>query len=113
MHLYAQIYEFSASIGALEGYVYHKKSVDEMDMTALQVWTGNLMDAYDNLPSGVLEKIRESLDLTLNRAISSLTPILEKDHEVMVRVNSMIGRKTNASPDDFQKKKWFQKNDNE
>jgi hypothetical protein len=113
MHLYTQIYEFAASVGALEGYVYHKNSVDEMDMKALHVWTGNLVDAYANLTSDILEKVQPSLDLTLNRAMSSLTALLEKDHELLERINSMIGSKRDCSPDDFQKKKWFQKNESE
>ena len=113
MHLYTQIYEFAASVGALEGYVYHKKSVNDMDMKALHVWTGHLIDAYGNLPPDALEKVQKSLDLTLNRAISSLTAILEKDHEVLEKLNSMINRKDDCSPDDFQKIKWFQKNKNE
>ncbi|WP_041279375.1 hypothetical protein [Desulfobacula toluolica] len=108
MHLYNQIYEFAASVGALEGYVYHKKSVAEMDMKALHVWTGNLVDAYDHLPADVLDKVQPSLDLTLNRAISSFNAILEKDHQVLERLNSMISREKECSPDDFQKKKWFQ-----
>ena len=29
MHLYAQIYEFAASAGALEGYVYRHQEVDQ------------------------------------------------------------------------------------
>ncbi len=109
MHIYTQIYEFSASVGALEGYVYQKKSMDEMDKKALDVWTGNLVDAYGLLPKEVLDEIRPFLDLTLNRAISSFEAFLDKDHELLNRLYSMIGKRKALSPDDFQKKKWFQK----
>lgn len=109
MHIYTQIYEFSASMGALEGYVYQKKSMAEMDTKALDVWTGNLVTAHGLLPKDVLEQIRPSLDLTLNRAISSFETFLEKDHEILKRLYAMIGQREALTPDDFQKKKWFQK----
>ena len=78
-------------------------------MNALDVWTGNLVDAYGHLPPDALEKIRDSLDLTLNRAAGSLNAVLEKDHKVLERINSMISLENKCLPDDFQKKKWFQK----
>lgn len=109
MHVYEQIYEFSSSAGALEGYVYGKRSREAVDMQALDVWTGNLTEAYRLLPSEVLERIRPGLDLTLNRAAASLEGFLETDHPVLRRVHAMIGQRTDAGPDDFQKKKWFQK----
>ncbi|MFA5906207.1 MAG: hypothetical protein WC836_19920 [Desulfobacula sp.] len=109
MHLYTQIYEYSASVGALEGYVYQKKSMAEMDTNALDVWTGNLVDAYGLLPPDVLREVQPGLDLTLNRAISSFEAFLEKDHEILKRLYAMVGQREPLSPDDFQKKKWFQK----
>lgn len=108
MHLYTQIYEFAASAGAFEGYVYHKKSVNEMDMKALDIWAGHLKEAYDLLPPEVLEVFQEGLDLTLNRAIASLVPLLDKNHTVMVALLSMISEEKACSADDFQKKKWFE-----
>jgi len=108
MHLYTQIYEFAASAGAFEGYVYHKKNRDEIDMKALNVWMGHLVDAFTLLPEDALEKFRDPLDLTLNRAMASLKAVLEKDHEVLKQLRSIIRRKTNCSPDDFQKIKWFE-----
>jgi len=113
MHIFTQIYEFSSSIGALEGYVYQKKSMDEMDPKALDAWTGNLVDAYGLLPDDVLENIQPSLDLTLNRAISSFDVILTEDHEILKRLYAMVGQRKTVSPDDFQKKKWFQKENHE
>lgn len=111
MHEYTKIYEFAASVGALEGYVYKKTSLDEMDTKALLVWTQNLVDAYGHFPTDVLGKIQPSLDLTLNRAISSFNMFLEKDHIVLERLHSMIDTQISSSPDDFQKKKWFQNDD--
>ncbi len=113
MHILTQVYEFSASIGALEGYVYHKKSMAEMDKKALDVWTGNLVEAYRLLPEEVKKEIQPSLDLTLNRAISSFEAFLEKDHEILKRLYAMISQREALSPDDFKKKKWFQKDQHE
>lgn len=113
MHIYTQLYEFSASIGALEGYVYQKKSMAEMDQKALDIWTENLFEAYRLLPEGVMKEIRPRLDLTLNRAIGSFEAFLEKDHEILKRLHTMIGQRKALTPDDFQKKKWFQKEQHE
>lgn len=105
----ARLYEFAASIGALEGYVYHKKNVEDLDMKALQVWTDNLVQAYDHLSGDTRGDIQNGLDKTLNRAISSLENILEAEDVILRRLGKMVGKKTGCSPDDFQKKKWFQK----
>lgn len=103
-----KLYEFAASAGALEGYVYHKKDVVQVDMDAMDVWTLNLVEAYRLLPEDIKTDIRNGLDKTLNRAVSSLNVFLEPDHPVLKRVVSMLGNPESCSPDDFQKKKWFQ-----
>jgi len=108
MHIYARIYEFSASVGALEGYGYRKKSMAELNAEALDVWTGNLVEAFRLLPEDAVKEIRPRLDLTLNRAISSFEAFLEKDHVILKRLYAMVGQRKSVSPDDFQKKKWFQ-----
>ena len=108
MHLYTQIYEFASSAGAFEGYVYHKKSADEVDLKALDIWVENLLEAYSLIPEEVLEKFQENLDLTLNRTSTSLETIFEKDNTINKKIISMIGKKTSLDPDDFQKKKWFE-----
>jgi len=105
MHIYAQIYEFAASAGALEGYVYHKK---EVDLVALPNWVDNLVAAYRHMPSEVLHEFQRSIDFTLGRAIRSLMPILEEEHEIIVKLGSMVAGKLPQSADDFQKKKWFE-----
>jgi hypothetical protein len=106
MHLYAEIYEFAASAGALEGYVYHKK---EADLKALPVWIGNLHQAYQLLPESAFKELQPLIDMTLGRAFRSLVPILGENHETAVKLRSMIKGPLPGSPDDFQKGKWFQK----
>jgi hypothetical protein len=105
MHLYAQIYDFAASAGALEGYVYHK---EEVDLMAVQVWIGNLHQAYQLLSAPVLEEVQPYLDMTLGRAFRSLVPLLGEKQELVMKLRSMIKGPLPDSPDDFQKRKWFQ-----
>ena len=45
MHIYQKIYEFAASAGAFEGYVYRRTKA-EIDIKALSNWVDNLLDAY-------------------------------------------------------------------
>jgi hypothetical protein len=104
MHIYAQIHEFAASAGALEGYVYHKK---EVDMTAMPNWVDNLVAAYQRMPPEALGEFQSSIDLTLGRAIRSLTPVLGEGHEIIGKLQSMVSGNIPESADDFQKKKWF------
>ena len=105
MHLYAKIYDFAASAGALEGYVYRK---EDMDGKALEVWIDNLHQAYQALPSQVAEEIQPFLDMTLGRAFRSLVPLLGENDGMVMKLRSMIKGPLPDSPDDFQRRKWFQ-----
>jgi hypothetical protein len=105
MHLFAQIYEFAASAGALEGYTYRRV---DLDMTALNNWIGNLKTAYGLLPQDVLQEVQPSIDKTLGRAWKSLALALGQDHVLSQTVKSMIMGRLPETADDFQKKKWFQ-----
>ena len=106
MHLFAQIYEFAASAGALEGYVYRRKNVD---MKALANWVTNLKTAYGLLPKEALQEVQASIDQTLGRAWKSLALSLGQDHDLSRTVESMIVGRLPETADDFQKQKWFQK----
>ncbi|NIR13469.1 MAG: hypothetical protein GWN86_05770 [Desulfobacterales bacterium] len=106
MHLYTKIYEFAASAGALEGYVYQRK---EMDMEALPKWVDNLVAAYNHLPSEGLDEFQSSLDQTIGRAIRSLSSALGQEHEILRKLKSMVVGRLPDSADDFKKKKWFRK----
>ena len=106
MHLYSKIYEFAASAGALEGYVYQK---DKVDMEALTNWVENLVAAYNHLPSEALDEFQSSLDQTIGRAIRSLSSALGQEHKIFQKLESIVVGSLPASADDFQKKKWFEK----
>ncbi len=106
MHLFARIYEFAASAGAFEGYVYHR---EELDMKALMNWVGNLKAAHALLPQEVLGEIQPSVDQTLGRALKSLIQVLGEGHSIVEKLRLMTKRRLPISPDDFQKEKAFTK----
>jgi hypothetical protein len=105
MDIHRDIYEFAASAGALEGYLYHRNDVD---LDPLLKWIDNLVAAYKLLPSEALDRIQPSVDQTVGRAIRSVIAMGGGDHEVVTRLKSMVAGEMPESPDDFQKKKWFQ-----
>ncbi|MBW2609436.1 MAG: hypothetical protein JRC68_03720 [Deltaproteobacteria bacterium] len=105
MHIYGKIYDFAASAGSLEGYVYHKT---EIDMKALSIWVDHLVTAYERIPSEAIDEFQSLLDGTLGRAIRSLMTILGDEHAIIGKLKSMVKGRLPESPDDFQKKKWFE-----
>lgn len=105
MHLYAQIYEFAASAGAFEGYVYRRR---DLDMKALHVWIENLKNGYSLIPPEVLKETQPSIDCTLGRAYRSVAQAIGEDHELVPKLKTMIKGTVPASPDEFKKSKWFQ-----
>jgi hypothetical protein len=107
MHIYQQIYEFAASAGAFEGYVYRRPRA-EIDFKALSNWVDNLLDAYRHLTSDIRSEFQSSCDGTLGRALKSLVLELGQEHEVIGKIKKMIEGDLPVSADDFQKDKWFQ-----
>jgi len=108
MHIYQKIYEFAASAGAFEGYVYRKSRAD-IDAAALSEWADNLLDAYHHLPEDVVAEFQSSCDQTLGRAIKSLIPVFGEKHGVVSILKKIVKSKLPETPDDFQKQKWFKK----
>ena len=106
MHIYSKIFEFAASAGAFEGYVYQKTKSD-IDMDILSNWVNNLVDAYNYLPEDILGEFQSSIDQTLGRAIKSLLPVLGEKQVLLAQLKKMIKGQLPESPDDFQKEKWF------
>jgi hypothetical protein len=102
MHLFMQLYEFSASAGALEGFVYRRP---DLEAGAIEKWVENLGEAYQLLPAEVLKEIQPSLDGTLGRAVNSVRNVLGEEHALVRKLESMVKGPLPASPDDFQRKK--------
>lgn len=105
MHVYMQIYEFAASAGALEGFVYRRPDVEA---GTIDKWVENLGEAYPLLPAEVLKEIQPSLDGTLGRAVRSVSRTLGEEHPLVQKLKSMVKGPLPAAPDDFRRKKWFQ-----
>lgn len=104
-----QVYEFGASAGSLEGYLYHKPDTAHIDMNALPIWVDNLASAYQHLSPEALKALQEAIDQTLGRAIHSLLRLVGGDHPLVSKLRSMTFGPLPASADDFTKRKWFQK----
>jgi hypothetical protein len=98
MGIYQKVYEFAASAGAFEGYVYPKEKVD---LRSLPRWVDHLMAQYQDLPAEVRQEFQALCDGTLGRAIQSLRPSLGEDHEVIKKLKRLVSGKLPASPDDF------------
>ncbi len=107
--LIRRIYEFGASAGSLEGYLYHKPDTAHIEMNALPVWVDNLAAAYQHLPAEVLKTFQEAIDQTLGRAIHSLVTLVDEDHPLVSKLRAMTVGPLPSSSDDFTKRKWFQK----
>lgn len=108
MNIYRQIYEFAASAGAFEGYVY-RRSKSEMDTGVLSSWADNLFEAYHHLPADVISECQSGCDQTLGRAVKSLIAEFGEEHQLIGRLRLLVKDEWPADPDDFQKEKWFQK----
>jgi hypothetical protein len=106
MHIYRQIYEFAASAGAFEGYVYRKKQSD-IDVARLSNWADNLLNAYHHFSAAAVEKFQPACNQTLGRAIKSLAPVLGEKHAVVGKLQYIVKGELPESADDFQKNKWF------
>ena len=107
MHIYQKIYEFAASAGAFEGYVY-RRSETEIDAKALSNWVDNLFDAYENLGTEVRAECQPSIDQTLGRAIKSLGALFDDRSPLIKKLHKIVKGELPESPDDFHKQKWFQ-----
>jgi hypothetical protein len=102
------IYEFGASAGSLEGYLYHKPDTAHIDMNALPVWVDNLAAAYHHLPAEVLKSFQDAIDQTLGRAVHSLMRLVGENHPLVLKLRAMTVGPLPSSADDFRKRKWFQ-----
>ena len=98
MHLYTKIYEFSADVGAFEGYVYGKDNIDTNELTG---WINRILVGYKNLTPEVTNIFQSSLDRTLGRAACSIVMFLGEDHELFRKLKTIIVDDSVKSADDF------------
>lgn len=100
--VYRDIYEFAASAGALEGYVYQKET---MDPGGLDNWIRNLQQQYQALPTTVRQSFQDSLDRTVGRAVQSLIALFGEDHAHVAALKTLIQGKMPGAANDFEKEK--------
>lgn len=102
MDLYAEIYEFAASVGALEGYVFSRK---ELDPNGLDNWIRNIVKQYHELPEAARNSFQAGLDRTVGRAIHSMVPLLGQTHLHVTALTSLVKGQMPKSAEDFEKEK--------
>jgi CTP-dependent riboflavin kinase len=106
---YQKLYEFAASLGAFEGYVYGKRQVHELNLDALENWSNNIVTAYRHFRDEVRRSFQDQCNQTAGRAIRSIEPVLGNQHPITQRLYAIItpDQPLPDSPDAFNKKKWF------
>ncbi len=102
MQLHREIYEFAASAGALEGYVYPRQ---KLASTNLDNWIKNLVKQYRDLPEDVRLSFQSALDRTLGRAVQAMIPEIGVDHKHVQALKNLIVGEMPSSPHDFEKEK--------
>jgi len=102
MDIYKEIYDFAASAGALEGYLYSRQFLEAGE---LDDWIGNLVKQHRQLPEDVRVSFQGSLDRTLGRAAHSLVALLGENHGHVQALKSLIVGTVPASSRDFDTEK--------
>ena len=87
MGLNRDLYNFSAKVGCLEGYLYERKDVD---ISTLPNWVGNIEKMYRNLPAKVKRDFLEDFRNILEKILQSSEKILKKEDGVLTKLKSMI-----------------------
>ena len=76
MALNRDLFNFSAKVGCLEGYLYERK---EADISTLPNWVGNIEKMYRNLPEKVKRDFLEDYKHILEKILQSSEKILKKE----------------------------------
>jgi hypothetical protein len=87
MALNRDLFNFSAKVGCLEGYLYERK---EGDISTLPNWVGNIEKMYRNLPETVKRDFLEDYKQILEKIIQSCEKILKKDDGVLTKLKRMM-----------------------
>lgn len=87
MALNRDLFNFSAKVGCLEGYLYERKKVD---ISTLPDWVGNIEKMYRKLPEKVTREFLEDYKTILEKIFQSSEKILKKDDRVLTKLRSMI-----------------------
>ncbi len=87
MRLNRDLFDFSAKVGCLEGYLYERK---DADFSTLLNWLGNIEKMHRDLPAEVKRDFVEDYKNVLGRILASAEKILKKEDGVLIKLKSMI-----------------------
>jgi hypothetical protein len=95
MALNRDLFNFSAKVGCLEGYLYERK---EADISTLPNWVGNIETMYRNLPESVKRDFLEDYRYILEKILQSSEKILKKEDRVLTMLRRMIADTSSNLP---------------
>ena len=87
MGLNKDLFNFSAKVGCLEGYLYERK---DADISTLPNWVGNIENMYRDLPAEVKGDFLEDYRNILEKILQSSEKILKKEDGVLTKLTNMI-----------------------
>lgn len=87
MGLNRDLFNFSAKVGCLEGYLYERK---DANISTLPNWVGNIEKMYRSLPAEVKGDFLEDYKNILEKILESSEKILEEEEGVLTKLRSMI-----------------------
>ena len=87
MGLNRDLFNFSAKVGCLEGYLYER---EDADVSTLPNWVGNIEKMYRNLPIKVKRDFLEDYKTILEKILQSSEKTLKKEDGVLTKLKSMI-----------------------
>jgi hypothetical protein len=87
MRLYRDLFNFSAKVGCLEGYLHERK---DANISTLPNWVGNIERMYRDLPEEVKRDVLEDYKNILEKILQSLGKLLKKQDGMLTKLKGMI-----------------------
>jgi hypothetical protein len=75
-----QLFFFAAKAGSLEGYLYKREKLDNLDD-----WVNNIVGTYHDLPLQIRHDIKDNLSVVLNRILAYGTDTLDARLKAQIR----------------------------
>ena len=89
------LFNFSAKVGCLEGYLHERK---DANMSTLPNWVGNIEKMHRSLPAEAKGDILEDYKHLLEKILQSLENTLKKEDAVLAKLRGMIAGLSHSSP---------------
>ncbi len=87
MPLNTDLFNFSAKVGCLEGYLHERKNADTSTMPN---WVGNIDRMYRELPEDVKKDVRGEYRQVLKKIVNSAEKILETNNPSLIKLQGML-----------------------